>query len=420
MPAQLCKCISYEQSKNFILAANFTSTKVLYNTRPLLSEFAKKIGKFEHPKRLLWLTDTYEDNNGVSKVLQLMHKEIRDNDLPIDILACSNDLSSEENLIVRKPLAEFTPPFYHEQPVRVPNFLDIHRIFLEGEYDRIICSTEGPMGLVALYLKHAYSVPVYHYIHTDWIMFARKVLQFGQENMSRLRRIMRAYYRSFDGLFVLNKDQQKWFSSKSIGIPKDKIFRTAHWVEEGFKPQKTSKQDVFGVSDNCNVVLFAGRISQEKGVFELVDFYKKVKSKIPNVHLVFAGSGPAQEELKERIEDASFLGWIDHKELPKYYSAADLLVLPSKFDTFSLVVLEAMSCGLPVISYKTKGPKDIIKDGETGYLVGNKKDFQNKAIQYLQDSDLQKSFKKAAIKRSKKYDSDKIIDKLLENIGLVG
>ncbi|MEQ6121829.1 glycosyltransferase [Reichenbachiella sp. MALMAid0571] len=403
---------------NFILAANFTSTKVLYNTRPLLEEFSQKIKKFEHPTRMLWLSDTYEDSNGVAMVLQSIHKEVKIRNLPIDILVCSNTIEQDEHLIVRKPLSEFNLPFYQNQPMRIPNLLDIHRIFLEGEYDRIMCSTEGPMGLVALYLKQAYNVPCFHYLHTDWITFSKEVLDFGQDNISRMRRFLRAYYKKFDKLFVLNKDQQKWLKSKQMGFKSSKVFRTAHWVEDKFIPVKTDSQEVFNIKKNVPVLLYAGRVSKEKGVMELPDIFTKVKSQLPDVQLVVAGKGPAEEELRKKMPEAVFMGWVDHNKLPELYSAADLLILPSKFDTFSVVVLEALSCGLPVVAYNIMGPKDIIKHEETGYLVKNKSEIPGKVVGYLKDKELQKSFKKSALKRANSYKSDAILKELLYEVGL--
>ncbi len=405
-------------ASNFILAANFTSTKVLYNTRPLLEEFSQKIKKFEHPKKMLWLTDTYEDKNGVSMVLQSMHKKIKDQNLPIDILVCSNSLQPDDHLIVRQPLSEFNLPFYQNQPIRVPNMLDIHRVFLEGEYDRIMCSTEGPMGLVALYLKNAYNVPCYHYLHTDWITFSKKVFGFDPDNVSRVRRFLRAYYKKFDKLFVLNKDQQKWLKSKNMGFKPSNVLRTAHWVEDIFTPQKTNKTNAFGIDNHKPVLLYAGRVSKEKGVMELPEVFARVKARIPDVELVIAGKGPAEEELQKALPDAKYLGWVDHNLLPQLYSAADLLLLPSKFDTFSVVVLEAISCGLPVMAYNIMGPKDIIKKDENGFLVKKQSEMSAKIIKYLKDTDMQRDFKKSALKRAKRYKSETILHELLYETGL--
>jgi hypothetical protein len=316
-------------ASSIILAAQFTSAKVLYNNRPLLNHFSNLTGKYRHPKRMLWLSDTYEDSNGVSMVLQSVHKEICERNLPIDILVASNTLKSQDHLIVVKPLSEFDMPVYSPQPMRIPNFLEIHQIFQEGNYDRIMVSTEGPMGIAGLYLKYAFSIKSYFYLHTDWMMFAKKVLQFDRPSISRLRRLLRSFYQNFDGLFVLNKDQQKWLSNKQMNIKPEKVHLAALWVEEEFVPQKISKKEAYGLENDEPVLLYAGRISKEKGVDELVDIFKKVKKEIPKIRLVVAGKGPYEEEMKKQLPDEIFIGWVDHKNLPEVYSSADMLVLPS-------------------------------------------------------------------------------------------
>jgi glycosyltransferase involved in cell wall biosynthesis len=402
----------------FILAAHFTSARVLYTTRPLLQTFSEKIGKLEHPRKMLWLTDTFGDNNGVSMVLKSMHEEIKSRNLPIDIMVCSNDIEPDDHLIVLKPIAEYNIPLYREQPIRIPNYLEIHHLFHDGEYDRIICSTEGPMGLAALYLKHAYSVKSYFYLHTDWIMFARKVLNLDKENLNRFRRLLRAFYKTFDGLFVLNKDQKKWLTGREMGFDQEVVYPTAHWADEKFFPRKDSRTEIPGIQPGKPVVLFTGRISHEKGVMELPEIIRGIKETIPDLKLVVAGTGPAENELRDALPEAIFLGWVNHDDLPGIYSSADLLILPSKFDTFSCVVLEALSCGLPVIAYKTKGPKDIILDGTNGYLVNSNPEFIRKMNGFFTDNALQACFRENALTRAKEYNKENIIDRFLSHVGL--
>lgn len=151
---------------------------------------------------------------------------------------------------------------------------------------------------------------------------------------------------------------------------------------------------------------------------ELPEIIRGLKETIPDLKLVVAGTGPAENELREALPEAIFLGWIDHDDLPGIYSSADLLILPSRFDTFSCVVLEALSCGLPVIAYKTKGPKDIILDGENGYLVNSSQEFIQKMNRYLTDRALQATFRKNAIIRARQYDKERIIDRFLSHVGL--
>jgi len=405
-------------ASSLILAANFASSKVLYNNRPLLSEFARITGKYSHPKRMLWLSDTFADNYGVSTVLKSFLREIQQRNLPVDLLVCSNAVVPEDHLIVIRPELEFTLPFYKEQPLRIPNFLSIHEIFQQGEYDRVMCSTEGAMGLAAIYLKNAFSVKAHFYIHTDWVIFARKVLGVDGHNLNRFRRLLRVFYQGFDSLFVLNTEQQKWLSGTSMGFKPENVHLTAHWVDHGFMPKPAAKETVFGFSSDSFVILYSGRLSHEKGVMELPEIYNYLNSTFPEVKIVVAGTGPAESELKNQFPQATFLGWVDHEHLPWIYSASDILILPSKFDTFSCSVLEAISCGLPVIAYKIKGPKDIINDAENGFLVNTIEDMKRTLYEYIINKEIRMNFKHNALLRAQEYNKDLIINKMLNDLEL--
>jgi len=401
-----------------IAAAEFTSTKVLYQARPMLNQFAQRLGKFEQPGRMLWLSDTFDDKNGVSMSLRHMLKQIQERGLPIDLLVCSDNVEPEDHLIVVKPVAEYVPSFYKEQPIRIPNILEIHKLFRSGGYDRILCSTEGPMGAVSIFLKNAYSVPSTFYIHTDWLSYMKSSLNFSGQALSRARRLLRGFYNSFDNLILLNKDQRKWFSSEDMGFSKKNLKLTAHWVDEKFKKLPQNKKSFFGVSEDTPVLLYVGRLSEEKGVRELEYVYKEVIKDVPQMKLVIAGKGPEEERLKENLPHAVFLGWVSQDELPGIYSSADMLILPSKFDTFGNVIIEAFSCGCPVISYKIKGPKDIIEHNVSGYLLNNKKKMPEKIKDFMKDEKIRKEMKKNALKRSGDYDVDVIVERFMKDMGL--
>ncbi len=405
-------------ASSLLLSAHFTSAKVLFNTRPFLKDFSAQLGKYQHPERALWLTDTFEDKNGVSTVLQAMHREIKRRNLPIDLLVCSNTLAPDDHLVVIKPVCEFQIPLYPDQPVRIPNFVELHNLFHDREYDRVICSTEGIMGAMGLYLKHAYSVPASFFIHTDWVMFSRKVLNFDKHNQNRIRRFLRMYYGAFDRVFVLNNDQRKWLTGREMNFSENKVCLTAHWVDAIFKPEKVAEKEALGIDDNRPVMLYAGRVSKEKGVLELPRIYKAVKKAYPDIALLVVGQGPAYDQLKKELPEGYYFNWVSRERLPAIYSAADLLVFPSKFDTFSCVVLESLSCGLPVIAYNTKGPKDIIDDGVCGYLVNTEEQMIEKITAYLGDPQRQENFRKAAVERAQNYDVDGIMERFVTDVGL--
>jgi glycosyltransferase involved in cell wall biosynthesis len=401
----------------FLLAAHFTSAKTMFNARPLLTYFSENLNKFRHPKRIMWLTDTFGDSNGVSMFLKEMHSEIKKRGLPIDIVCCNSAVASESNLVALKPLKEFTLPQYKDYTFRVPNFVELHNLFFSGGYDRIICSTEGVMGFFGLYLKHAYTVKASFYMHTDWLMFAKKVLNIEKRNLSRVRRMLRSFYSAFDKVLVLNSDQKAWLSGPQMNLKPECVGQTSHWVNDCFKPQTPNKKEAFGLPEDTPVLLYAGRVSNEKGVMELPEIYARAAKTLPNLRVVVVGKGPAQQQLKKEIPNAIFEGWVQQDKLSLMYSSADLLVLPSRFDTFAMVVLEALSCGLPVIAYNTKGPKDIIRHNQCGFLVENPTEMQEQIVQFLQ-SENKAAFKAEAAKRATAYRPDAIIAELMRDVGM--
>lgn len=401
----------------FILAAHFTSAKTMFATRPLLNEFAEQLEKHRHPKRVMWLTDTFGDENGVSVFLKELLCEIKKRNLPIDIVTCSSTVQSENHLTVLAPAKEFSLPFYKDYTFRLPNFMELHNLFLTGGYDRIVCSTEGIMGMFGLYLKHAFTVKASFYMHTDWLMFARKVLAIEGHNLNRVRRILRSFYQAFDNILVLNSDQKKWLSGKSMNISPEKVQQTAHWVNGKFKAAAPNKPGLFGISRDTAVLLYVGRVSKEKGVLEISAIYKQVQEQHSNVQLVVVGKGQALEQMKAENPDAIFIDWVEREQLPAIYSSADLLLLPSRFDTFSNVVLEALSCGLPVIAYNSKGPKDIIRNEQDGFLVNNTGEMVEKIDEFLR-SEYKTTMKQSAIQRACNYNARYIITDLMKAIEL--
>jgi glycosyltransferase involved in cell wall biosynthesis len=375
-------------------------------------------GSWKRKGRLLWMTDTYGDKNGVSTVLTAILHEIRRRDLPVDLLVCSNTLQPEDHLIVIKSVTEFTMPVYRQQPFRIPNYLSIQRTFRHGDYNKIICSTEGPMGLAALWLKKVFSVEVSFYMHTDWMVFAKEVFSLEDAGLKMLQKILSIYYRHFDNIFVLNSDHRAWLTGKSMGFDPEHVFMTAHWVNQAFSgPLKTACND-FPFDRQLPVILFAGRISKEKGVMELPGIFRMIRSFFPEVQMVVAGTGPAEEELKKAMPEAVFLGWVAQDCLPSLYKISDILLLPSWFDTFSCVVLEALNSGLPVIAYNTKGPKDILVDSVNGYLVGSGEEMAGKVVEFFLDPVRQNEFRLAALNRSEDFNADQIMDRLLLDAGI--
>ena len=104
------------------------------------------------------------------------------------------------------------------------------------------------------------------------------------------------------------------------------------------------------------------RVSKEKN---LDDF---CKIQYPGARKIMVGDGPYMSELALKYPDVEFVGFKTGKELAYYYANADVFVFPSKWETFGIVMIEAMACGTPVAAYPAPGPLDVVDIGKTGYL----------------------------------------------------
>jgi glycosyltransferase involved in cell wall biosynthesis len=403
-----------------LAGTQFASTRALYENREFLNGFARQIGRGQHPQRALYLTDTLRDKNGVSNSLSGKLAEIQRKDLPIDFLICHADVAPEPHLHVVRPLTEFAFEKLSEQVFRVPDLLEIAELFYRGGYDRIVCSTEGPMVLVALFLKHMFNVPAHFFMHTDWMDFVRHTTDLNQHERDRIRRLLRTLYHQFDSVFVLNSDHRSWLTGHDMGLAESAVHLTAHHTEPAaFNIVPVRKSELIpGANAQTPVMFTACRISKEKGVLELPEIYHQARLAIPDLKLVIAGSGPAESKLRKALPEAVFLGWVSRQQMAELYAGLDLFVFPSKFDTFGNVILEAFSQGMPVLAYNCKGPKDIIQHDRNGYLVDDIEQMSAQIVEHFEHRDRHAAMRREAQRRVADYQAEPIMRQFLADLGL--
>lgn len=404
----------------FLAGATLASTRVLYQNRNLLNGFANHLGKNCHQNKALYLTDTLRDKNGVSNSLSGKLKEIQKANLPIDFLICDSKIEPESHLYVVPPIASFSVPHYHDQEIRIPDIMEIARIFYEGGYDRIVCSTEGPMAIVSLFIQQMFNVPSYFFMHTDWIDFIKHGTDLTKYERDRVRRVLRALYNRYDGIFVLNSEHKAWLTDHEMQLESNKVFLTAHHTQpRNEKAQAIKKSDIIAdATDETPILFIACRVSKEKGLFDLPEIMEKAKQSIPDLRLVIAGSGPATEELKEKLPEAVFLGWQSKEQLSALYLTLDLFIFPSKFDTFGNVILESFVHGMPTLAYNSKGPKDIIQHNVNGYLVEDIDQMASKVVEFFTNKTQQQLMKNNALIRASEYQAEPIMHQFMCDLGL--
>ncbi len=173
------------------------------------------------------------------------------------------------------------------------------------------------------------------------------------------------------------------------------------------------------LADDRLVILYVGRLSSEKNVELLVKAFVDVKSKVPNAHLLLAGSGIQHERIESNVaklglaKDVTFTGYVNHDELGAVYGAADLFAFPSTTDTQALVVNEAASAGLPLVLVDGQ-INEVLIDGKSGYLAkNNAKDLAAKITKILKNDTLRYEMGREARRQALKYTTSKQAVKLL-------
>jgi glycogen(starch) synthase len=157
------------------------------------------------------------------------------------------------------------------------------------------------------------------------------------------------------------------------------------------------------------LVLYSGRLVERKGIRDLVAAVPYVLEHAPNTRFVFAGGPPplsgdevARQWLSDECEQyrdrIHFTGWLSVTELARWYEAADIQVVPSRYEPFGMVVLEGMLYGLPIVAAAVGGPQEILEHDKTGILfpAGNARALGEAILRLVQQPDLQRRIGMAA------------------------
>lgn len=168
---------------------------------------------------------------------------------------------------------------------------------------------------------------------------------------------------------------------EDLGVSPDRL----HVVPNGTDPERFRPVDAtalrrrLGLDDRV-LLLTVGRLVPRKGIDTVLHALSSLADTVPSVTYLVAGTGPDRPRLERLARERGvadrvrFLGQVPHEQLPAYYSAADVFVMPSResppdVEGFGLVFLEANACGTPVIGARSGGIPDAIQPGTTGFLV---------------------------------------------------
>jgi glycosyltransferase involved in cell wall biosynthesis len=174
---------------------------------------------------------------------------------------------------------------------------------------------------------------------------------------------------------AISRDMERWW--RQTGTPAERVEVIPHGVDTAVFHRMEHAAHDLGLATDRSHLLYVGRLSSEKNVSLLIraiaELDKDNLASMFQLHIV--GSGPKEQELRTLVAEFGletrtvFHGRLPLEELPRWYSAADAVVLPSVSEGLPRVMLEAMACGTPFIGTRISGVVDHIRDGENGFVV---------------------------------------------------
>ncbi len=309
--------------------------------------------------RVALVADGVGGTHGVTRTLE----QIRERGVPgFDVEIVGTDPNVDRRL---SAVAEVEIPFYPGLKVGVPSLPAIVETLAEGRYDLVHVCAPGPSGIAALAIAKVMELPVLGSYHTELAAYAG--LRGGDPTLELSARMaLGAFYGQCDR--VLTPSPQSDEVVRDLGIADERIGRWDRGVDLArFDPDK--RLEGLCGPEGAFTVLYAGRLTKEKGVDLLAATFLEARRRDSRLHLVLAGGGPEEGQLRAALgEHATFLGWLAGEELAAAYASADAFLFASRTDTFGQVLLEAQASGLPVLAVAEGGPLSIVEDGVSGLL----------------------------------------------------
>ena len=290
------------------------------------------------PPRILIATDAYKPQvNGVARTLEWLADE-------------ATSLGAEIVMLTPERFRTIPAPSYPALPLALATPATIAREIERHRPDAVHIATEGPIGFLARRHCLATGRPFTTCYHTRFpeYLAARWPIPLSW-SYAALRRFHNAAAATMVSTPALKAELESRGFTKLVpwrrGIPLSRFTGDVGPLHEWPRP----------------AFLYVGRVAVEKNLEAFLDL------DLPGSKII-VGDGPARAGFERRYPDAVFMGRLDGVELARAYASADAFVFPSRTDTYGLVMLEAMSAGLPVAAFPVTGPREVIGDSGCGAL----------------------------------------------------
>jgi len=333
-------------------------------------------------QRILIATDAWHPQvNGVVRTLDTTTRTLRAMGHIVEVLSPEG-------------FSQIPIPFYPEIPLCFPRPGTVNRRIQSFRPDCVHIATEGPIGLVVRHYCRQRTWNFTTSYHTKFPEYAQTLTGFPARWSYRY---LRWFHNRAATIMVATPSLEADLQQRGFITP---IRRWSRGVDFSVFRAGEKQRGQYPVP----VLLYVGRVSVEKNIEAFLALETSGTK-------VIVGDGPARAVLQAKYPQAVFLGFLKGEALTAAYSTADLFVFPSKTDTFGLVMIEAMACGLPVAAFPVTGPIDIITKPTFGALDEDLGTAIGKALATGQRA--------ACIEEARRYSWENCTRQFVENLEII-
>src|SRR5438093_1718401 len=315
---------------------------------------------------------------GISTHVYHLSRALVEKGTPVRVITCDFPNAPAEEIIDgvsvsrvdsgRVPESNFLLWIYHLNSQMISKTTEL----FETERFDLIHAHDWVVGRAAVELKNRLGLPLISTIHATEIGRGGSL---DGEYRRKVRDMERLLVDQSDGIICCSNYMLDHIQHE-LSAANAKIRVIANGVESSrFNGGRQPQLILTGISEDRKIILCVGRIVREKGIFTLLEALDKLRTRGKDVSLVFVGEGPlkedlAKEVLRRRLSDrVKITGFVDQETLVSLYNSCDASVLPSHYEPFGMVALEAMASRVPVVVSDVGGLSEIVEDGVTGVKV---------------------------------------------------
>jgi len=364
-------------------------------------------------------TDSYLPyTSGVVRSIETFSEGLDNRGHEVFIFAPDYDNCRKENRVFR--FSSIKSPTNREFSVALPFSFEFKPTIKKLDLDLIHVHSPFLLGRLGAKYARKLGIPLVFTFHTLYEQYVHYIPFAKWLTKELAQHISRSFSNNCDLVIVPTAVIGDYL--REIGVTATtSVIPTGIKVEEFRQGDKEWLKDRFDLPGGERIMMFVGRLGQEKNINFLLESFWNINKEIPNTRLILVGSGPEEENLRDKSaeyginQQVTFTGLIPPADVIHCYAGSDIFVFPSVTETQGIVIAEAKASGLPVVAVNAFGAAEMVENGADGFLTELDMDqFNEKILLLLKNPDLYEKMSRQATINAEELSTDRCTDKLVE------